>query len=243
RMHEASRSELEAFLRERDGRLRERNAVLQIRDATIAERDQQVADREAELAQLRTSLAAAQEHVRDLERQTEIAKLHERKMRSLLDSLQRIQYHRDAEIMGTLGSVLSRHAPGAPASIYHRKLVTQIRDLVVRHVPAGSHVLVATHGDDAFLRLGEMRIEEFPAPSSHISADYTDTSDEAAIAQLGELRADGAEFLVVPSPALPWLASHPVLERYFAEHLSEVVRERGVVTIYALRPGTAQIPA
>jgi hypothetical protein len=243
RMHEASRSELEAFLRERDGRLRERNAVLQIRDAALAERDQQAAAREAELSNVRAALAAAQERISELERGNAIGKLHEREMRGTLDSLQRVQYQRDAEIMGTLGSVLSRHAPGAPASIYHRKLVTQIRDLVARHVPSGSRVLVATYGDDAFLELGERQTETFPKPSPHISADYTDTSDEAAIAQLGELRADGAEFLVVPSPALPWLANHPALERYLTEHLSLVMRERGVVAIYALRPGTAQIPA
>jgi hypothetical protein len=243
RMHEASRSELEAFLRERDGRLRERNAVLQIRDAALGERDQQAAAREAELGNLRSELSAARERAGELEREVEIAKLHERDMRHMLDGLQRVQYQRDAEIMGTLGSVLSRHAPGAPASIYHRKLVTQIRDIVDHNVPTGSRVLVATYGDDALLQLGERQTETFPRQSPHISADYTDVSDEAAIAQLGELRAEGAAFLVVPSPALPWLANHPALEHYLTEQLSLVARERGVVSIYALRPGTAQIPA
>jgi hypothetical protein len=243
RMHEASRSELEAFLRERDSRLRERNAVLQIRDAALAERDQQAALLEAELANLRADLSAARERASELERDVEIAKLHEREMRHMLDGLQRVQYQRDAEIMGTLGSVLSRHAPGAPASIYHRKLVTQIRDIVARNIPSGSRVLVATYGDDALLQLGEQETESFPKPSSQISADYTDVSDEAAIAQLGELRAEDAAFLVVPSPALPWLANHPALEHYLTEHLSLIARERGVVSIYALRPGTAQIPA
>jgi hypothetical protein len=242
-MHEASRSELEAFLRERDGRLRERNAVLQIRDAAIAERDQQAAAREAELAAARGELATAREQVNELERELEIAKLHEREMRRMLDGLQQVQYQRDAEIMGTLGSVLSRHAPGAPASIYHRKLVTQIRGIVAQNVPTGSRVLVATNGDDALLQLGELQTETFPRPSPQISADYTDVSDEAAVAQLGELCADGAAFLVVPSPALPWLANHPALEHVLTEQYSLVTRERGIVSIYALRSGTAQIPA
>ena len=243
RMHEASRSELEAFLRERDGRLRERNAVLQIRDAAIAERDQLAAAREAELGATRAALTAAQERVAELERDAEIATLHEREMRRMLDGLQRLQYQRDAEIMGTLGSVLSRHAPGAPASIYHRKLVAQIRDIVAGNIPGASRVLVATNGDDAFLQLGDLQTETFPKPPPHVSADYTDVSDEAAIAQLGELRAEGAAFLVVPSPALPWLANHPALEHHLTEQFSLVTRERGVVSIYALRPGTAQIPA
>lgn len=243
RMHEASRSELEAFLRERDGRLRERNAVLQLRDAAIAERDQQAAARDAELASLRAELLAAQERAAELERTVAIGRLHERDMRRMLDGLQQVQYQRDAEIMGTLGSVLSRHAPGAPASIYHRKLVGQIRDIVAANVPEGSRVLVATYGDDALLQLGDRPTEVFPQPSSRISADYTDVSDESAIAQLGELRDDGAAFLVIPSPALPWLAHHPALEHHLTEHHTLVARERGVVSIYALRPGTAQIPA
>ncbi|MCA9876575.1 MAG: sulfotransferase [Thermomicrobiales bacterium] len=243
RMHEASRSELEAFLRERDGRLRERNAVLQLRDAALAERDQLAAARDAELSALRSDLSAARERVDELERAVVIGDLHERDMRRILDGLQQVQYQRDAEIMGTLGSVLSRHAPGAPASIYHRKLVSQIRDLVAAHVPEKSRVLVATYGDDALLQLGDRLTDVFPQPSSHISADYTDVSDESAIAQLGELREDGAAFLVVPSPALPWLAHHPALEHHLTEHHALVARERGVVSIYALRPGTAQIPA
>jgi hypothetical protein len=176
RMHEASRSELEAFLRERDGRLRERNAVLQIRDAAIAERDQQAAAREAELAAAWGELATAREQVNELERELEIAKLHERELRRMLDGLQQVQYQRDAEIMGTLGSALSRHAPGAPASIYHRKLVTQIRGIVAQNVPAGSRVLVATNGDDALLQLGSCRLRPFPTPSMEISADYTDVA-------------------------------------------------------------------
>jgi hypothetical protein len=223
--------------------LRERNAVLQLRDAAIAERDQAAVTRETLLHNVQAELAASRERVVELERQAEISRLHEREMRHMHDGLQQVQYQRDAEIMGTLGSVLSRHAPGAPASIYHRKLVTQVREIVARHVPAGSSVLVATNGDDAFIRLGDIQTEDFPRPSSKISADYTDLSDEAAIAQLGELRANGAEYLVVPSPALPWLANHPALEQHLTEQLTLVVRERGIVSIYALRPGTAQIPA
>ncbi len=121
--------------------------------------------------------------------------------------------------------------------------MTQIREIVAQNVPAGSRVLVAANGDEALLQLDELPTEAFPKPSPQISADYTDVSDKAAIAQLGDLRADGAAFLVVPSPALPWLAGHPALERVLTDQYPLVARERGIVSIYALRPGTAQIPA
>lgn len=243
RMHEAARSDLEGFLRERDGRLRERNAVLQIRDATIAALEQQTREREAALAQAQLEAETLRERVAELQRAATISSLHERDLREMLTGLQAVQMQRDAEIMGTLGSVLSRHAPGAPASIYHRRLVAQIRQLVDVHLPATARVLVATYGDDAMLELGERRTETFPRATSPISADYTDVSDQEAMAQLDNLRNDGAEYLVVPSPAFPWLASHPALESHLDERHTLVARERGIIAIYALRPTQGQIPA
>jgi hypothetical protein len=49
--------------------------------------------------------------------------------------------------------------------------------------------------------------------------------------------------LLVPSPALPWLATHPELERHLEARYTVVARERGIGTIYALAPGEGRIPA
>ncbi|MFT4036877.1 MAG: hypothetical protein QM692_01755 [Thermomicrobiales bacterium] len=234
-IHEATRSELEAFLRERDGRLRERNAVLQIRDADLATQRLQAAEQQEKIEWLRAQLDQASDRVAELERNLEIGRLHEQQLRQTTTALQQVQFHRDADIMGTLGSVLSRYAPGAPASIYHRKLIAQIRDLVAANIPTGSRVLVVTNGDPAMLHLGELAAEDYPSHASAISADYTDVSDDAAIAQLGELQMAGATFLVIPSPALPWMANHPALEQHLADHHELVMRERGILSIYALR--------
>lgn len=243
RIHETARSELEGFLRERDGRLRERNAVLQVRDASIAALEQQVQDGGAALIHAQEEASMLRARVAELERAAEISSLHERDLREKLTGLQAVQLQRDSEIMGTLGSVLSRHAPGAPASIYHRRLVAQIRELVDMHLPAHARVLVATYGDDAMLEQGERQTEAFPRATSAITADYTDLSDDDAIAQLDNLRNDGAEFLVVPGPAFPWLASHPALEQHLEQRHTLVARERGIIAIYALRPTQGQIPA
>ena len=145
--------------------------------------------------------------------------------------------------MATLGAVLSRHSPNAPASIYHRKLVGQVRQLVEAHVPRRARVLVATIGDEALLLLGDRATESFPRSAPGVSADYTDVRGNEAIAQLETLRDAGAEYLLVPSPALPWLATHPELERHVEERYPVVARERGMGTIYALGSLQGQIPA
>jgi hypothetical protein len=232
-VHEAARVEFDGRIAERDSRLEDRNQLLVRSKHTIAALEQQVAS-------LRQQIGELTERLAESERGRTIAELHEREQRTILTSLQSVQLQRDLEIMGTLGSVLSRHAPGAPASIFHRRLVDHVRRFVNEHVPVGARTLVATYGDDAFLALGERRTQPFPRSGKGITADYTDVSDEEAVAQLEALRADGLEFLVLPSPALPWLANHPELEKYLDERFALVAGERGICMIYALGQGQGQ---
>ncbi len=227
RGHEVSRVELDGKVAERDSKIRERNALIMLRDQTIADLNERLARLQQDAQRLGNELSES-------ERARSIAELHERELRSLMTAMQSVQLHRDAEIMATLGSVLSRHAPGAPASIYYRRLVAQVRSFVDQHVPATARTLVATYGDDAMLQQGERRAEPFPYASPGVSADYTDVTAAEAVAQLEALRESGAEYLVVPSPALPWLATHPPLERHLAQQYDVVASERGVATIYDL---------
>jgi hypothetical protein len=104
-------------------------------------------------------------------------------------------------------------------------------------------MLVATYGDEAMLQLGDRSTESFPRSTRGVSADYTDVPGSEAIIQLESLRNAGAEFLLVPSPALPWLATHPELERHLEERYAIVARERGIGTIYALASRQGRIPA
>lgn len=241
--HEESRAELDGKIAERDSRLIERNALIARRDHALSVQQQQLAQNATELARLQEQVAVLIEHLAESERSRDIAEIRERELRSMLTGLQAVQLQRDAEIMGTLGAVLSRYAPNAPASIYHRKLMVQVRQYVDAHVPAGARMLVITYGDEAMLLLGDHSTEPFPRSAPGVSADYTDVRANEAVAQLEGLRDAGAEFLLVPSPALPWLASHPELERHLEERYAVVARERGIGTIYALARQQGQIPA
>jgi hypothetical protein len=241
-MHEAARSELEGKLVERDGKVAEREAMLARRDHAIAILQQQRQQDAAKLQRLRDENAELTARLAESERGRTISELHERELRSMLTGLQAIQMQRDAEIMATLGAVLSRHAPGAPASIYHRRLVAQVRRVVDEYIPPDARTLVATYGDPALLQLGERPTASFPRSPVGVAADYTDVSGAEAVAQLEAMRGEGAEYLVVPSPAWPWVISHPELERHLEERYSAVVRDRGVATIFILGREQGQIP-
>jgi hypothetical protein len=243
RNHEALRAELDGKIAERDSRLIERNALIARRDHALNVQSQQLADIATELERLRDQIASLNERIAEGERELQAAEIRERDLRSMLTDLQAVQLHRDSEIMATLGAVLSRYVPNAPASIYHRKLVGQVRQFVESHVPSGARMLVTTYGDEAMLLLGDRATESFPQSAHGVSADYTDVRGNEAIVQLERLRDAGAEFLLVPSPALPWLATHPELEHHLDERYSVVARERGIGTIYALAPRQGRIPA
>jgi hypothetical protein len=241
--HESLRAEQDGKIAERDSRLIERNALIARRDHTLHEQRQQLAAAETELERRRAEMTSLTERLNERDRELQIAEIRERDLRSIMTDLQAVQLHRDSEIMATLGAVLSRHAPNAPASIYHRKLVGQVRQFVETHVPPGARMLVITYGDEAMLILGDRVTESFPQSANGVSADYTDVRGNEAIAQLETLRDAGAEFLLVPSPALPWLATHPELGRHLAERYAVVASERGIGTIYALASVRGRIPA
>ncbi|HEX2281191.1 MAG TPA: sulfotransferase, partial [Thermomicrobiales bacterium] len=217
---------------ERDSRLIERNALIARRDHALHEQKQQLVAAETELERRRDEITLLTERLAERERDLQISEIRERDLRSMLTDLQAVQLHRDSEIMATLGSVLSRYAPNAPAAIFHRKLVAGVRQLVEAHVPPGSRMLVITYGDEAMLDLGDRVTESFPRSADGVAADYTDVRGNEAVNQLESLRDVGAEFLLVPSPALPWLAARPELARHLDGQYTVVARERGIGTIY-----------
>jgi hypothetical protein len=241
--HETYRAELDGKVAERDSRLNERNALIARRDHEIAALRQQLARYDSDIGDLHEQIARLEDRLAANEREEVAARLHEQDLRAMFAASQARQLERDAEIMGTLGAALSRSAPGAPASIYYRWLIGQLRGRVEALIPATARMLVATYGDDALLDLGGRQTEPFPTAAPGVTADYTDIDEGNAIAELEARVAAGMEYLLVPSPAQPWLASHPRLERHLDERYEAVARERGLCTIYALGLQQRRIPA
>ena len=235
RIYEATRLELEGRLAERDGMILEREGRIGDRDNRLAERDRTIARLTQDLSSVRETIAdqvalidAQAVRIATLER-------HEQELRRMLSSVHNQLLNKDIEVMGTLGAVLSRTAPGAPAAIYYRQLLQQVRDRTLANVPAGAKILVASYGDPAMLDLPNLQTTDFPRTPAGVAADYTTVDSTDAILQLEELRDSGAMYLVLPSPAQSWLTRHPTLERHIREHYPTVVDELGVCTIFALQ--------
>jgi len=74
-----------------------------------------------------------------------------------------------------------------------------VREIVGVTIPPGSRVLVVNLGDDALLGLGRVNAAPFPAPAADAREQVEPSSP---VEQLDALCAAGAEYLVVPGPAL-----------------------------------------
>ncbi|MCC6314745.1 MAG: sulfotransferase [Thermomicrobiales bacterium] len=234
RLHETSRGELEGRIAERDGMVLEREGRIAERDEKIADRDRTVFRLSHEIGMLRQTATDQTKQIAALSTQTETLLQHEQEVRAMLVSAHDQMLNYDTEIMGTLGGALARYAPGAPAAIYYRQLVDTIRSAAQRFLPEGSIALVASYGDQAMLDLPGRRAIDYPQAAGGVAADYTSVDNAVAIEQLEALRAEGASFLLVPSPAQAWLARQSDLVRYLDEHYPPFVHELGVCTIYRL---------
>jgi len=97
----------------------------------------------------------------------------------------------------------------------HELYVWYAREAVKREVPQGAVVLVVSKGDERLLELGDREAWHFPRDEDGEYPGYYPADSEEAIDQLERLRAQGAEYLVIPQSGLWWLEHY----RGFREHL------------------------
>jgi hypothetical protein len=114
-----------------------------------------------------------------------------------------------------------------------------IRRLVHEHVPHGSRLVVASSGDEAFLRCAGYRAE-------HLSQDRLGgyvgghpSCSRAAVVQLEAARWRGDDVLMIPSSDLWWLQHYPQFARHLERRYTRVVHEEEVGAIWDLRNPSA----
>jgi GT2 family glycosyltransferase len=121
----------------------------------------------------------------------------------------------------------------------YRRLVAGIREAVGKAVPEGSAVLVVSRGDRELMALDSLKASHFPqgADGGYLGHHPRDSDD--AISRLEDLRAAGADYLVVPSTSYWWLDHYDA----FANHLRDryPVTEHGVCAIFRLRTRVEQL--
>jgi GT2 family glycosyltransferase len=117
------------------------------------------------------------------------------------------------------------------------RLVERVRAAVAQTVPSGSAVLVVSRGDRALVELEDRQAGHFPQDRSGGYLGHHPRDSEDAIERLEELRARGADYLVLPSTSYWWLEHY----RDFAKHLREhyPATDTGACSIYGLRRAQA----
>lgn len=113
-------------------------------------------------------------------------------------------------------------------------LVERVRALVEDSVPAGATVLVVSRGDEALLELGDRRAWHFPRAEDGRYRGYYPADDDDAIAQLEELRASGAEYIVIPGVAYWWLDHYAGFATHLRSHGQKIGDDDATGVIFEL---------
>jgi hypothetical protein len=121
---------------------------------------------------------------------------------------------------------------GEPVADY-AELIQHIHGAALAALPAEAHVLVVSRGDDALLPPG-LAASHFPQASGGSYAGYHPADSEAAVAHLEQCRAEGAEFLLLPSTAFWWLDYYGGLLQHLMGR-GRVLHHDGHCVIFDLR--------
>ena len=106
-------------------------------------------------------------------------------------------------------------------------------------VPRGSTVLVISKGDGELLKLGRRCGWHFPQDEDGAWAGYHPVDSAAAIAHLEDLRAEGADYLVIPEAAFWWLEYYEEFRQHLENSYPMRAGEEKSCLIFALRSPNA----
>jgi hypothetical protein len=121
---------------------------------------------------------------------------------------------------------------GEPVEDY-AELLERIHATALATLPPDARLLVVSRGDEALFPPG-LAAAHFPQGPGGVYAGYHPADAEAAVAHLEQCRAEGAEFLLLPSTAFWWLDYYGG----FLQHLmgrGRVLHHDGHCVIFDLR--------
>jgi hypothetical protein len=121
---------------------------------------------------------------------------------------------------------------GEPVGDY-AELIQRIHAVAAAKLPRGAHVLVVSRGDDTLLP-PDLVAGHFPQGPEGRYAGFYPADSDAAIAHLEQCRAEGAEFLLLPSTAFWWLDYYGGLLQHLMGR-GRVLHHDGHCVIFDLR--------
>lgn len=112
--------------------------------------------------------------------------------------------------------------------ISYRNLLERIRQIVKAVLPSQAVVLVVSGGEDELLKLNGCKAQHFPHREDEI---YKGNN---TIEQLEMLRANGAEYLIIPQNVFRWFGICREFRRHIETRYSLVARQKYSCLIYKL---------
>ncbi len=123
----------------------------------------------------------------------------------------------------------------ASNQIRYQQTIRRLRAAVQEHLPRRASVLVVSRGDEELLKLYGRRAAHFPQLKGGAYAGYYPQCSLAAIAHLETLRAQGADYLIFPEPALWWLEKYADFRRHLERQYLRVIDDWETGAIFSLR--------
>ena len=137
-------------------------------------------------------------------------------------------YRRQAELLGK--------------RVWATESIEEVHRFVQAELPPGATVAVVSRGDDQLVDFASVDGWHFPRLDDGVYAGYHPKDSPAAIAHLEHIRAQGAEYFVIPVTSLWWLDHYEEFFRYLEEHYRRVGESPGRFVAYSLDK-TARVQA
>jgi hypothetical protein len=138
----------------------------------------------------------------------------------------------NVELPGSPMTVTLNPRPAADQELPYEELVKQIREVVRAKLPPDATVLVVSKGDDDLLKFEGRKGWHFLQDKDGAYAGNPEDSAEA-IANLEQLRAKGAQFVLFPEPYFWWLEEYKEFKRHLDDRYTRIHGDKRCI-IYQL---------
>jgi glycosyltransferase involved in cell wall biosynthesis len=118
----------------------------------------------------------------------------------------------------------------------YRHLVDRIRKAAADNVPPGATVAVVSKGDQRLLNLSSCRAWHFPQDSNGTYAGHYPADSSEAISKVEEVRAKGAQYLLIPITSAWWLEHYSGLREHLTRYYREILRDETTCVLFSLHP-------
>ena len=116
----------------------------------------------------------------------------------------------------------------------YQEVAERIRTVARDHTPPGATIAVVSRGDETLLNLGGRSAWHFPRLDDGTYAGAYPAHSDQAISLLEDVRAKGAQFLIVPSSAFWWLEHYADFGNHL-EHNHHLAYRDDACAVFMLR--------